>query len=174
MISVIRRVWTIVALILTGTSAFLITTRTTYIFRPSCHLFLSQENDMSSSSSTNKEDWQGFNPFDPSSTKPSFTSNNKISLRKTQMQTLMSELLNVVDEPDAMAVILSSNKDLLIEPLEDDEAVLEIDSIYKPGMTRSERYQVYRTTMEERIATARNPSVRVVLQNLADFVLSHE
>ena len=90
------------------------------------------------------------------------------------MQTLMSELLNVADEPEAMAAVLSSNKELLIEPLEDDEAVLETDSIYKPGMTRNERYQIYRTTMEERIATARNSNVRVVLRNLADFVLSHE
>jgi len=90
------------------------------------------------------------------------------------MQILMSELLDVVDEPDAMAAILSSNKDLLIEPLEDDDAVVEIDSIYKPGTTRNDRYQIYRMTMEERISKARNSSVRVVLRTLADFVLSHE
>ena len=82
--------------------------------------------------------------------------------------------MNVADEPDAMAAILKSNEALLMEPLEEDDAVLDTDSIYKPGMTRTDRYQIYRKTMEERVATARNSSVRVVLRNLTDFVLSHE
>ena len=125
------------------------------------------------------KDWQNFNPFDPSSTRPSSLSSpsssyNRISLRKTQMQDLMSSLLDVAGDQDATTGVLESWKEFLLEPLEDDNAVLEADSIYKSGMTRAERYQTYRATMEERIQSARNSTVRNVLQKLSDFVLSNE
>ena len=99
---------------------------------------------------------------------------NQISLRKTQMQELMGNLLNVVGDAQATTALLEESRDLLLEPLEDDEAVLETDSIYKPNMTREERYQTYRQTMQERIQSARNSNVRSVLQSLSDFVLTNE
>ena len=83
-------------------------------------------------------------------------------------------LLNAADSDQAMQELLNDASDLLLEPLEDDDAVLETDSIYTPGMTRKERYETYKATMDERIQTARNSTVRVVLQKLTDFVLSHE
>lgn len=86
----------------------------------------------------------------------------------------MNELLNEVDDEQASRAILEASKDLLLDPLEDDDAVLEVDSVYKPGMTRAERYRTYRTTMQERIQTARNSTVRTVLQRLSEFVTSHE
>ena len=86
----------------------------------------------------------------------------------------MSSLLDVAGDQDATTGVLESWKEFLLEPLEDDNAVLEADSIYKSGMTRAERYQTYRATMEERIQSARNSTVRNVLQKLSDFVLSNE
>ena len=90
------------------------------------------------------------------------------------MQELMGNLLNVANNDGAMNDLLEDARELLLEPLEDDDAVLEKDSIYKPGMSREVRYETYKSTMQERIQTARNSTVRVVLQKLSDFVLSHE
>lgn len=128
------------------------------------------------------EEWKGFNPFDPSSmksaasstTKTTTVSTNQISLRRTQMQEIMSNLLNVVGDEQATVALLQDASDFLLEPLEDDEAVLELDSIYKPNMSREERYQTYRKAMQERIQGARNSDVRSVLQKLSDFVLAKE
>jgi hypothetical protein len=138
----------------------------------------------SSNEDTNKSDknmpistneWQGFNPFDPATQKTTVSSSvNRISLRKNRMQELMSNLLSVAGDDTSLQVLLESSKDLLLEPLEDDDAVLETDSIYTSSMTRKERYQVYRTTMMDRIAKAKNTNVRVVLQAMSNFVLSHE
>lgn len=143
------------------------------------HLVWSTDNNNEDGDST--INWDGFNPLDPSSATRSLggaststTSSTRISLRSTQMQGLMNELLNEVDDEQASRAILEASKDLLLDPLEDDDAVLEVDSVYKPGMTRAERYRTYRTTMQERIQTARNSTVRTVLQRLSEFVTSHE
>lgn len=90
------------------------------------------------------------------------------------MQEIMSNLLNVVGDEQATVALLQDASDFLLEPLEDDEAVLELDSIYKPNMSREERYQTYRKAMQERIQGARNSDVRSVLQKLSDFVLAKE
>lgn len=126
------------------------------------------------SSGPTNETQQGFNPFDLTSHKISMPSTSRISIRKTQMQELMSNLLNVAGDDEATQVLLEASKDLLLEPLEDDHAVLETDSIYQPDMTRQERYQTYRTTMLERIDKARNSNARWVLEKMSDYVLSHE
>jgi hypothetical protein len=132
--------------------------------------------------------FSNFNPFDYKSSHSNSAysySGTQISLRKTQMQELVNDLLNVVQEnnkrdesSDAariMQEMLQSSKDMLLEPLEDvANAVLDPDSIYTPTMTRGERYQAYRASMEERLRTARNPQVQRVLQELKDFVLSFE
>jgi hypothetical protein len=143
----------------------------------------------------NEIKFSNFNPFDykalshssstSNSAYSSYSAKTQISLRKTQMQELVSDLLNVVQEnntnnhDDVNAILqemLTSSKDMLLEPLEDvANAVLDpYDSIYTPNMTRRERYQAYRSSMEERLSTARNPQVRRVLQELKDFVLSFE
>jgi hypothetical protein len=141
------------------------------------HLVWSTDNN--NEDGDNAINWDGFNPLDPSSrsfggASTSTTSSTRISLRSTQMQGLMNDLLNEVDDEQASHAILEASKDLLLDPLEDDDAVLEVDSVYKPGMTRAERYRTYRTTMQERIQTARNSTVRIVLQRLSEFVTSHE
>jgi hypothetical protein len=88
------------------------------------------------------------------------------------MQEIVSQLLDSSNQPEAMQTILQQNKDFLLEPLEDDQAVLEPDSIYRADMDRNERYQTYETSMKERIETARNSATRTVLTALMDYVLS--
>jgi len=103
------------------------------------------------------------------------TSRSVISLRKVRMSEISQDLLRVVaSDSERMDRILKDNAEFLLEPLEDDDAVLDPDSIYSTDMDRSGRYEAYRTSMEERIKNARNRDVRKVLTALRDFVLSHE
>jgi hypothetical protein len=97
----------------------------------------------------------------------------RISLRKTKMQDLNQQLLNTATEAD-LQELLESNKEFILEPLDEDDAVLEEDSIYSSTMNRSERYQAYRRAMEERLESCKNSQVKQVLSALKDFVLSHE
>lgn len=97
-----------------------------------------------------------------------------ISLRKTTMSELVNELVNTNGTSEAMNPILQNFKDFLLEPLEDDEAVLDPDSIYKPNMSRQERYQAYNNSMEERIKKARSPQGKQVLMAMQEFFLSFE
>jgi len=90
------------------------------------------------------------------------------------MQELTNELLNCANDSSQMQEILNSYQDFLLEPLDDDDAVLDPDSIYTADMSRAERYQAYRGSMEERVRSARNPTVRTVLEAMKDFVLSFE
>ena len=89
------------------------------------------------------------------------------------MQQVVNELLNVVDQPPEFTrAILEQNTEFLLEPLEDNQAVLDPDSIYTSGMTRNERYDTYEKSMQERLDSAKKPSVKKVLTALKDFVLS--
>ena len=106
---------------------------------------------------------------------------NVISLRQTQMQQIMGQLLTAVSSrrgsnsnDDAVQVILNEHRDFLLEPLDNDQSVQGDDSIYAKCSTRAERYQVFSSTMEERIARARDPSTRQVLSALQYFVLDCE
>ena len=106
-------------------------------------------------------------------------SGTQISIRKTTMQRLTSELLNcgTADTPENQQRrqdVLAEYQDFLLEPLEDDDAVLDPDSIYTPGMTRAQRYEAYKASMDERVGSARNPQARIVLSAMRDFVLSFE
>lgn len=89
------------------------------------------------------------------------------------MQLIVNELLNVVNDETETQHILQEHADFLMEPLEDNGAVLDPDSIYTSDMSRSERYDAYELSMEERLSSARNPAVKTVLRALKDFVLSH-
>jgi hypothetical protein len=133
----------------------------------------------------------------PSSSSPSAvssgsrrpSSNNVISLRKTRMQDLTRQLLDALGEvsvdrrgsdknkdnnEDALRQILDDHRDFLLEPLEDQDAVLDPDSIYKPNMTRLERYDVYRSSMDQRIGASRSGQACAVLTAMRDYVLEFE
>ncbi len=88
------------------------------------------------------------------------------------MQEIVSQLLDSSNQPEVMKTILQQNKDFLLEPLEDDQAVLEPDSIYRAGMDKNERYQTYEASMKERIEKARNSATKTVLTALMDYVIS--
>jgi len=114
--------------------------------------------------------------------------NGVISLRRMRMQEITNQLLQAAEEalsssPTSLDVqeptlkmksILQEHGDFLLEPLENDDAVLEPDSIYSAAMTREQRYQAYRRSMKERIDKARNQAAKLVLRVLRDFVVSHE
>ena len=119
-------------------------------------------------------DLTGFNPFQYQArgNRAYSMSGTQISLRKTGMQQLIAALLQA--PPENIQDILESHKDFLLEPLEDMDAVLDPDSIYRGDMTRSQRYQAYRESMQERLAKARDPKAQKVLQAMMDFVLSFE
>jgi hypothetical protein len=153
-------------------------------YRDTYQLYLNPDNK---EPDENPVDLKNFNPFQQqkqrsrssarrsSYTSASSSSPNIISLRQTQMQQLMSEMLEAVNKgDDGMKQVLETHKEFLLEPLEDDEAVLDVDSIYTPQMTRQERYQAYKKEMQKRIERASDPNAKSVLQNMLEFVLSHE
>lgn len=118
-----------------------------------------------------------FNPFDYKASRSVSSigySGTQISLRKSTMDQLVNELLNVVGNEQQTTEVLENYKDFLLEPLEDDDAVLDPDSIYDSTMDRTARYVAYRESMEARLSSARNPSVKRVLDSMKQFVLSHE
>lgn len=88
------------------------------------------------------------------------------------MQEIVNQLLDSSDQPETLQSILQQNKEFLLEPLEDDQAVLELDSIYRAGMSRNERYQTYEESMKERMERARNSATKTVLTALMEFVMS--
>mmetsp|Transcript_21116 Transcript_21116/g.29834 ORF Transcript_21116/g.29834 Transcript_21116/m.29834 type:complete len:200 (-) Transcript_21116:1284-1883(-) len=119
----------------------------------------------------------GFNPFKPqeqqASRSSAFTPGSVVNLRKIRMSSITSELIHksTIDE---MKESLLEHKDFLLEPLEEDDAVLDEDSIYTPGMTRDEKYNKYRESMENRLKQARDPTAKKVLTALMEFTLSYE
>jgi hypothetical protein len=117
--------------------------------------------------------WDGFNPFERKETStriPSILSSNKISVRQMRMKELMSTLLT--SEPEKYDAILLNHEELIMEPLNDDDAVLDEDSIYEPGMTREERFDRYNNAMSTREAAAVNASVKQILSKMRFFVMS--
>ncbi|CAJ1965285.1 unnamed protein product [Cylindrotheca closterium] len=97
-------------------------------------------------------------------------------------------LLEPLDDPDA--VLVSEKKDVhdsiltggtkLGKHLLSDflcayfRRLQDPDSIYTPQMSRAERYDAYRSSMDERIQNSKNGGVRSILQSMRDFVLSFE
>ncbi|KAL7468650.1 hypothetical protein ACHAXS_008883 [Conticribra weissflogii] len=146
-------------------------------------LFKQDENKDDDSS-----DFGGFNPFQPGSkipTKSGFgipsspsknisTPGGQISPRQMRMRDLTTDLLACMSDTDAVERLLELNEDFLMEPLNNDGAVLDPDSVYDPSMNRPERFARYREVMNERIGNARAPAAKNVLSALRDFVLSRE
>jgi hypothetical protein len=121
-----------------------------------------------------------FNPFDyKNKNDPQSAygfSGNQISLRKTRMQQIVNELLNVVDDENRTRAILDESATFLLEPLECSDVLLDPDDyskMYHANMTRDERYAAYERSMQERLLVAKHKSVRNVLTALRDYVLSH-
>uniref|UniRef100_A0A6U1RZB9 Uncharacterized protein n=1 Tax=Cyclophora tenuis TaxID=216820 RepID=A0A6U1RZB9_CYCTE len=149
------------------------------------------------------DEWQGFNPFQPKGS-GSFGSGRTtgsiggnigvFNIRKAKMEKIMAELLSryeadeetaerkegpqVVDnkqkQEEKILATLRQHQEFLIEPLENDDAVLDPDSIYAPGMDRTQRYQIYRQEMQKRIDNARYKRAKHILQTMMTFVLSFE
>ena len=86
----------------------------------------------------------------------------------------MSDLQRVIDSDNDMRAVLLDNEEFLTEHFDNLDAFLESDSIYTPSMNRFERFDRYKTVMENRIAQAQGGSVRRILRCMTDFVLEHD
>lgn len=133
----------------------------------------------SSSNSNNDNDEMDLSHFNPFQYKNRGSSGigmsgTQISLRKTNMQALVGQLLSVYGDSTLTNDTLNKYKDFLLEPLDDLEAPLDPESIYNGITTRKERYQAYRESMEERIATANDAKAKQVLTTMMDYVLQFE
>jgi hypothetical protein len=177
------RSWIFLICALLRTEAFTVQTRRSAHGTAFWHFFKTTtirsafpDSDKLTSNDGGSGEFSDFNPFSYQTDKNKKSSGNPniISLRKTSMQTLTYEMLDSVQDPELLQTMLQDNRDFLLETLEDKEAVLDPDSVYTYNMSRAERYQAYRNTMQERMSTAKNPAVRQVLTALYDFVTSHE
>jgi hypothetical protein len=115
------------------------------------------------------DEWEGFNPLRNAGGKV-----NQILIRKTHMLELTQELMRNITDDAKMQEIIENSRDFLLDPLENEFAVVDPDSIYEPGMTRAARYSRYRETMNDRIRNATNGSVKKMLQMMKDYVLNFE
>jgi len=126
-------------------------------------------------------DWSDFNPFQQAASASSSaqstamagvsTAGTPLSLRTMRMKSITGDLYQYNNVPSKMAEILRSNADFLVEQLVDQEAVLDVDSVYTADMDLAERRGKYAAVMEERINGARSGEVKKVLVALRDFVL---
>ena len=115
-----------------------------------------------------------FNPFVYQGSVGPINTKNIISLRSTRMQQITNDLLNAYPDRNQILQILQSHQEFLLEPLEDDMAVQDVDSIYRNCANRTERYRQFAQSMTDRLSKVRDPAVRQVLTALNDFILSHE
>ena len=149
-------------------------------------LFQPENNDDDTSN-----EFQGFNPFTPGAkipTKGGFgvlsdnerkqppptTPGGQISPRQMKMKEITTELLMCISDDDSVSELLLSHEDFLLDQLNNEDAVLEADSVLSPDMTRSQRFQRYGEVMQERINGARAPAAKKALGALKDFVMSRE
>ena len=143
-----------------------------------------------SSNNSNQQplnEFEGFNPFEKKQSKtlnPLITSNNNLSLRQLRMKELMNTLLQNVsiyggddhekeeeeENNQKLLSILNENSELILEPLIEDDALMDGDSIYDVGMSKEERFIRYNEVMEQRIEKAVNKSVKKILILMKDFV----
>ena len=125
-------------------------------------------------SNDNENKWDDFNPFKRSNENPinSLISSPTISLRQMRMKELMNLLLeNPLEDDESIKSILLEHEELLLEPLNEDDAVMDEDSIYNQGMTRDERFERYSEVMAQREYKATNPTVKRILSCMRQFVL---
>jgi len=86
------------------------------------------------------------------------------------MKDVMTTLLNT-DETNFESILIE-NEELIMEPLLDDDAVMDEDSIYDVGMNREERFERYESVMLERERKVVNKNVENILRAMREFVLS--
>ena len=79
-----------------------------------------------------------------------------------------------INDDEKIQELLEKARSLLLEPLDNDNAALDPESIYSPGMTRAQRYLKYRLTMEARISSASRADLKKMLQAMKDYVLSQQ
>lgn len=136
-----------------------------------------------------------FNPFDYQNQRGSSTASTPfaattqpISYRRIQMRRIFNEMLDAAgayslqrsksansdddddDEANPLISILLDHENVIMGPLEEEDVVLDDDSVIRPGMPRSERYRVYLESLESRILAAKSQQVRMVLKAIHDFV----
>lgn len=152
--------------------------KSSYSVLKSSPLFQPEKND--------DEEFEGFNPFTPGakirsksgfgvgSTSAKQTPGGLISPRQMKMKELTANLFISISDSTAVQQILESNKEFLLEPFNNDEAILDAESVYDLDMTRDERFVRYGEVMEDRISGAKAPAAKKVLTIMRDFVLSAE
>ena len=130
-------------------------------------------------SGDSSNEFAGFNPFEKKKTQtrlnPLISSNSNISLRQLRMKELMNTLLQNVslendNDKEKLVSILEENSELLLEPLVEENAMVDEDSIYEPGMNQEERFDRYDEVMGQRIEKATNKSVRKILSVMREYV----
>eukprot|EP00546_Thalassionema_frauenfeldii_P011686 CAMPEP_0178928520 /NCGR_PEP_ID=MMETSP0786-20121207/19955_1 /TAXON_ID=186022 /ORGANISM="Thalassionema frauenfeldii, Strain CCMP 1798" /LENGTH=135 /DNA_ID=CAMNT_0020604405 /DNA_START=130 /DNA_END=534 /DNA_ORIENTATION=- len=112
-----------------------------------------------------ENEWEGFNPFDRNNglIKKRFESTN-LNLRKFKMNQLTDDLLANIDDDKKVKELLGEAREFLLDPLENENALMDQDSIYDPNMSREERYLCYEKTMEERITACHRKKTRKLLE----------
>jgi hypothetical protein len=90
------------------------------------------------------------------------------------MKQITNAMLHVVPDHDKIVTILQDNQDFILEPLDDDMAVQDVDSIYLSCRNRTERYRTFQQSIHQRLTSVQDRAVRQVVTALLDFVLSHE
>jgi len=121
-----------------------------------------------------------FNPFDykrssKNSSRSAGSTPPRVDLRSIRMSSVTGDLLNSLGDESAMRTILEDNRDFLLEPLEVPDSLAASGSdIYTPDMSRSERYQAYRKSVEDRVKSSNNEKAKAVLTAMKDYVLEFE
>lgn len=131
----------------------------------------------SSDGGNEEEEW--INPFEQAKslgkTRRSVPDVTNISLRQMKMNELVSSLLRVVNDDQAMENVLTENANLLMEPFSDEyDPKLDQDSIYSEGMNREEKLKKYDAVMEDRIKQANSEQARIILNAMRTFVLDYD
>jgi len=84
-----------------------------------------------------------------------------------KMKELTANLFISISDSTAVQEILESNKEFLLEPFNNDEAILDAESVYDLDMTRDERFVRYGEVMEDRISGAKAPAAKKSFDNHA-------
>lgn len=95
-------------------------------------------------------------------------------MRKVHMQELTQDIMRNINDDASILAILENAREFLLEPFESENAVLDPDSIFEPGMSRPEKFERYRSIMNKRIDDAKNQSLKKLLQSMMDYVVQFE
>ncbi|KAI2497826.1 hypothetical protein MHU86_16660 [Fragilaria crotonensis] len=114
-------------------------------------------------------EWEGFNPLAKTGAVKS-----QLLMRKVHMQELTQDIMRNINDDASIQAILENAREFLLEPFESDNAVLDPDSIFEPGMSRAEKFVRYRSIMTKRIGDAKNQGLKKLLQSMMDYVVQFE